>query len=368
MEVCSGGELFDAIVDEGGQGFSERDAANVMRQMFGGITYMHRARFCHRDIKPENFLLREKAPIAKCVVKVCDFGLATKFRPEKPLRTKAGTPYYVAPEVLKGNYTESCDLWSLAVIMYILLCGYPPFDGNGDDALTLKLVRKGDYSFDESEWGKISEDAKDLIRKLLVPQSQRLTAEQALNHVWIEKSAPQAKAAVVQDRILKNMKAFCGNNKLKKAALHIIANRLDDMQIKELKDTFSSLDVNKDGVVTLQELQTGIEKFGIDVHELQDFMDAMDTDGNGYIEYTEFLAASLDKKHYAEEKICWAAFQVFDRDNSGEISREELVKVLDDSTVAMVLGSSATARVMSECDKDGDGTISFEEFMNLMRR
>mmetsp|Transcript_890 Transcript_890/g.2052 ORF Transcript_890/g.2052 Transcript_890/m.2052 type:complete len:739 (+) Transcript_890:87-2303(+) len=368
MEVCSGGELFDCIVDEGSSGFSERDAANLMRQMFGGITYMHRANFCHRDIKPENFLLREKAPISKCIIKICDFGLATKFRQDKPLRTKAGTPYYVAPEVLKGNYNEACDMWSLAVIMYILLCGYPPFDGNGDDTLTLKLVRKGEYSFDDAEWGKISNDAKDLIRKLLVPQPQRMSAEEALNHVWIEKRAPQASATTMQEKILKNMKTFCGNNKLKKAALHIIANRLDEPQIKELQDTFASLDVNKDGVVTLLELQNGIEKLGIDVGSLQDFMDEMDTDGNGYIEYTEFLAASLDKKHYAEEKVCWAAFQVFDRDNSGEITREELVKVLDDSTVAMVMGSNATERVMQECDKDNDGTISFEEFMKMMRR
>merc|ERR1712048_1486635 len=118
MEVCLGGELFDRIVSA--RHFTERTAATVMQQIFRAIFYMHESGIVHRDLKPENFLLLDKGPLEKNTVKIIDFGLSTSWSPGQVLKSKVGTPYYIAPEVLEGSYCNLCDLWSCGVIMYIL--------------------------------------------------------------------------------------------------------------------------------------------------------------------------------------------------------------------------------------------------------
>jgi len=125
MEVCTGGELFDKIIDSGH--FNETNAAILMQQIIRAIHYMHTNHVCHRDLKPENFLFMTKDSIEKNTLKIIDFGLSCQFAPGQVLTTKAGTPYYVAPQVLAGKYDQLSDLWSCGVIMYVMLCGYPPF-------------------------------------------------------------------------------------------------------------------------------------------------------------------------------------------------------------------------------------------------
>ncbi|CAE8617759.1 unnamed protein product, partial [Polarella glacialis] len=151
LELCAGGELFDKIIEVGQ--FTEVQAAIVMQHMFRGIFYMHESKICHRDLKPENFLFTTKEPIETCTLKVIDFGLARQFTPGQVLSTKAGTPYYVAPQVLSGKYDQSVDLWSLGVIMYVVLCGYPPFYAE-TDADVLAKVRMGHFTFNPSDWKK----------------------------------------------------------------------------------------------------------------------------------------------------------------------------------------------------------------------
>lgn len=129
MELCDGGELFDRIIQAGH--FTEQNAAVVMQQMLSAVFYMHRNLVCHRDLKPENFLFASKGPIDKSVLKLIDFGLSTRFKQGggPSLCTKAGTPYYVAPQVLQGKYDLACDIWSCGVIMFTMMTGYPPFYG-----------------------------------------------------------------------------------------------------------------------------------------------------------------------------------------------------------------------------------------------
>mmetsp|Transcript_24651 Transcript_24651/g.17349 ORF Transcript_24651/g.17349 Transcript_24651/m.17349 type:complete len:135 (+) Transcript_24651:600-1004(+) len=101
------------------------------------------------------------------------------------MNTRAGTPYYISPEVLAGNYDLSCDMWSAGCILYILLCGYPPFYGD-DNQEILQMVSKGEFDFDGEEWDEVSNEAKDLIKKLITKPERRLTAQEALDHKWIK--------------------------------------------------------------------------------------------------------------------------------------------------------------------------------------
>jgi len=168
-DLCTGGELFDRIIakTQSPEGhFSEKDAANLIRNILDAIAYCHdEKQIVHRDLKPENFLFASNADDAP--VKIIDFGLSRhEVHPGSMMKTKVGTPYYVAPEVLKRKYSKSCDIWSIGVITYILLCGYPPFYGDSDNQI-FDSVRAGKFDFPSPEWDTMSDAAKDFICCLL---------------------------------------------------------------------------------------------------------------------------------------------------------------------------------------------------------
>jgi len=367
MELCNGGELFDRIIDLGH--FTEVQAATVMQDIVRAIFHMHEMHVCHRDLKPENFLFTTKDDIEKNTLKIIDFGLSCQFTDGQVLSTKAGTPYYVAPQVLAGKYDQTSDLWSCGVIAYVLLCGYPPFYGENDSDVLAK-VRLGNFSFNPSDWKNISEDAKDLIRHLLkMNPKERYSAEQALNHDWIKNKAPKASNLALQTNLIDNLRGFRGVNKLKKAALHVIAGQMDETSITSLRNTFMALDANGDGLLTINEMKEGLGKAGLKEipHDLQQIMEEVDSDGSGVIDYTEFLAATLDKRAYIQEDVVWSAFRVFDRNGDGVISQEELKQVLQGDGINEVCGAEAIAAMMQEVDANGDGKIDFQEFLAMMR-
>jgi calcium-dependent protein kinase len=284
------------------------------------------------------------------------------------MTTKAGTPYYVAPQVLAGKYDQASDLWSLGVVMYVLLCGYPPFYGD-TDADVLAKVRLGNFSFNAADWKSVSDDAKGLIRHLLkMNPKDRYTGEQALNHVWVRNKAPKAKDVDLQSSLVDNLRGFRSQNKLNKAALHVIASQLGESQIKNLRETFIALDGNGDGLLTAAEMKEGLQKCGLKEipADLQQIMKDVDSDGSGVIDYTEFLAASLDKAVYMAEDICWQAFRIFDRNGDGKISTDEIKSVLTDDGVS-ASAARDIAEIMQDIDKNGDGEIDFMEFMAMMR-
>merc|ERR1712019_333647 len=158
-----------------------------------------------------------------------------------------------------------------------------------------------------------------------------------------------------------NLRGFRSQNKLKKAALHTIANQLNEDQIKALRETFMTLDGNGDGKLTVNEMKEGIKKAGLKEipPDLKQIMEDVDSDGSGVIDYTEFLAATLDKKYYMQESAVWDAFKVFDRNGDGKISQEELKQVLGDDAVQGVVGESMMKQLLEENDADGDGHIDF---------
>jgi len=187
MELATGGELFDSIVSRGK--YSEKDAARVVQQVASACHYLHAIGIVHRDLKPENLLLESKAADAR--VKIADFGLSKIMEATSVLQTACGTPGYVAPEVLLGEgYNQEVDVWSIGVITYILLCGFPPFYADSNAKLFEKIMA-GSYTFPSPYWDKISESAKDLIKKMLVVEpKQRYSSKQVMDHPWIQGLAP----------------------------------------------------------------------------------------------------------------------------------------------------------------------------------
>ncbi|XP_053771204.1 MAP kinase-activated protein kinase 2 isoform X2 [Desmodus rotundus] len=165
MECLDGGELFSRIQDRGDQAFTEREASEIMKSIGEAIQYLHSINIAHRDVKPENLLYTSKRPNA--ILKLTDFGFAKETTSHNSLTTPCYTPYYVAPEVLgPEKYDKSCDMWSLGVIMYILLCGYPPFYSNHGLAISPGMksrIRMGQYEFPNPEWSEVSEEGEDPV-------------------------------------------------------------------------------------------------------------------------------------------------------------------------------------------------------------
>ncbi|XP_017274613.1 calcium/calmodulin-dependent protein kinase IGb [Kryptolebias marmoratus] len=181
MQLVSGGELFDRILDRGV--YSEKDASRVIQQVLQAVSYLHQSGIVHRDLKPENILYYSQDEDSK--IMISDFGLS-KMADNGIMSTACGTPGYVAPEVLAQKpYSNAVDCWSIGVITYILLCGYPPFYEENETKLFSKIM-KAQYEFDSPFWDDISESAKDFICNMMQKNpSMRYSTEQALRHPWI---------------------------------------------------------------------------------------------------------------------------------------------------------------------------------------
>eukprot|EP01116_Phalansterium_solitarium_P023407 TRINITY_DN8183_c0_g1_i2.p1 TRINITY_DN8183_c0_g1~~TRINITY_DN8183_c0_g1_i2.p1 ORF type:complete len:789 (+),score=158.08 TRINITY_DN8183_c0_g1_i2:154-2520(+) len=182
-ELKTGGELFDRILEKGS--YKEPEARNVLKQIGVAVQYLHTHGIVHRDLKPENMLFDSMAPDSPLCI--ADFGFARFIATNELLLTPCGTPGYVAPEIANaGHYDKGVDMWSLGVIMYTLLCGFPPFFSEDDDEL-LEMVSTGEYSFPEPFWDGISSEARELIGHLLqTDPTRRYTAEQFLQHPWFQ--------------------------------------------------------------------------------------------------------------------------------------------------------------------------------------
>jgi len=216
MELLGGGELFDRIVER--EKYTEDDAKDVARQILEAIRYVHSKNVVHRDLKPENILF------VGDTLKITDFGFAAIYDKRVGLTQSCGTPEYVAPEILDEAgrpYTNLVDMWSAGVIMYILLCGFPPFYGDSDDELFTK-ISDIDFDFPAPYWDPVSATAKDLIRKLLTTSDKRLSAEQALKHEWFKTKGPQTNAPVLSGA-LSELHRYQATMKLRYGVMAVVA-------------------------------------------------------------------------------------------------------------------------------------------------
>eukprot|EP00567_Pseudictyota_dubia_P001871 CAMPEP_0197464540 /NCGR_PEP_ID=MMETSP1175-20131217/64075_1 /TAXON_ID=1003142 /ORGANISM="Triceratium dubium, Strain CCMP147" /LENGTH=422 /DNA_ID=CAMNT_0043000521 /DNA_START=3 /DNA_END=1272 /DNA_ORIENTATION=- len=399
-EIVRGGELFDRVVSK--SYYNEKEARDVCKILLTTLAYCHRNRVAHRDLKPENLLLLSEKNDTD--IKLADFGFAKKVTSEKCLTTQCGTPGYVAPEILEGDpYGTKADMWSIGVIVYILLGGYPPFIEE-NQKLLFRKIRAGDFEFHVEYWDQVSKDAKDLISALItVDPSKRLSAEQALQNSWITGSD----AALAGKDLGKNLEAFKTFNakrKFKVAVRGVVAtnkiknvgkmpqNRgkvvreLTEEEREELRESFNMFDKDGGGTISLDELREVMKKMGgggtISLDELREVMKKMgqhlsedelvevfntvDKDKNGEIDFDEFtdMMQSTAGDRDANRELV-DAFAVFDEDGSGNTSRDEVKEIME--KFGQKLTDAELDAVMKEVDTDGDGQIDFDEFCQMMK-
>ncbi|EEF52108.1 calcium-dependent protein kinase 10 [Ricinus communis] len=362
MELCEGGELFDRIVARGH--YSERAAANVARTIAEVVRMCHENGVMHRDLKPENFLFANKKE--NSVLKAIDFGLSVFFKPGERFSEIVGSPYYMAPEVLKRNYGPEVDVWSAGVILYILLCGVPPFWAETEQGVALAILR-GQIDFKREPWPQISDSAKSLVRQMLeADPKKRLTAQQVLDHSWLQ-NAKKAPNVPLGDIVRTRLKQFSLMNRFKKKALRVIAEHLLVEEVEVIKDMFALMDTDNDGKVTYNELRAGLRKVGSQLAEpeIKMLMEAADVDGNGVLDYGEFVAVTIHLQKMENDEHIRRAFMFFDKDGSGYIELEELREALADEYGET--DNDVLHDILREVDTDKDGCISYEEFVVMMK-
>lgn len=358
LEFCAGGDLFESIMQA--ENFSEKSASHIVGQVFQGLAHMHDRHVCHRDMKLDNLLLEgpEDRELDKYHIKIVDFGCAWVFKEGEYQSKKVGSKFYMAPEIFDRHYQSSIDLWACGVTAYILLSGRPPF-------LNEVAIRSKNLTFPSQDWKQITTDAKNLIAALIEREvSKRLTANQARQHQWITQGAPHAGAKQLHS-VQPNLGQFTAHNSLKKAALKVVARNLDTEKIEVLRQTFLLADTNKDGTISRSELEQGLKATSLG-EQLESVLAGVDLNGDGRIDYTEFLAASVEHKEYSQKGVCWRAFKAFDEDDSGRINREELAQVLQHEELQAVMGNDCIEQVFLESDQNGDGQIDFGEFFKMM--
>jgi calcium-dependent protein kinase len=264
------------------------------------------------------------------------------------------------------EYDEKCDIWSCGVILYILLCGYPPFAG-ADRGTVLKSVLKAEVKFNGSEWKLVSLEAKDLIRRMLTKNPQnRPSARDVFHHPWIQMRGN----ALVKDKLLNystlnNLTRFCAGCKLQLASLTFLAYRLSsNRETTDLQKLFKSLDLNGDGKLSKEELNIAFSRLAtsesIDIDRI---MQRCDSNKNGYIDFTEFLTASIDWKQALSGERLEALFKELDKDNDGAITIEEIKIFLGGSEY---IDDQEWEEIFREADYDHNGVIDLEEFRSVM--
>lgn len=360
-EFCGGGELFDRISAR--KRFTEKDAQLVLHQLMEALDYLHKRNIAHCDLKPDNFLFlgrEEESPI-----KIIDFGMSKYFKRGEKSDLTQGTLFYMAPEVIRGKYTWHCDIWSMGVVMFVMLFGYPPFHGR-DSTITDK-IQKGFNPKVKEGFGpwfpvkyQVSESARDLLSQMLnMSPTDRLSASEVLQHPWMTgKDAKDYPLEGIVDRISN----LSRNTKLKTALLKSLGgSKFSESELEVLQKIFEAVDADGDGVITQAELKEAVEKNGsnVDTQMAAQLITLADADGDGQLSYDELLMAAVHRKLVAKEDRLWETFCSLDKNMDGKLSIEEISQGLSDGD------ADIAKQMISEVDQDGDGLVDYQEFLAM---
>ena len=374
-EYCKKGELFEYINNK----YSERQLAVLFYQVFSGLCYLHEKKILHRDLKLENLMISE---IEKDIntgeeyfwMKIIDFGTAKIFERKKKEKEIIGSSYYIAPEVLKKNYNEKCDTWSVGVILYMTLTGIPPFDGETDDDI-IDRIKIGKYSKTNKRFVEHSPEVIDLVNSLLEKNiDKRLSAKQALQHQWFKKYGGRNLFCNFNKEdimpYIENLFRYKYNSKLQELVIAFLVHNLSltDETLIILK-MFRFFNKAGDCKLTKSEFTLGLYgyKNKEEVDEMADIIfQRLDGDNNGYIEYEEFLRACVDKTKLMTKENLKYAFKFLDHDNTKTLNVKNIIDAFITKPNKEI--EAIFMITLREVDKEGKGIIRFNEFCELMTK
>jgi len=380
QELCLGGELFDRLDEQPDYHYTEAECARLIKQMLCAVRYLHSKGIIHRDLKLENFLFSSSAPDSE--LKMIDFGLSKHFQYGEIQQQAVGTPYTVAPEVIRGKYDERCDIWAIGVIAFLLLSGDPPFGGCGGPEPMMVVrsnILNGAFDFEPAEiWDLVSDKAKEFINKLLVTDPKfRPTAMDAQKVGWMEEWANKTKAdndQTLNPSVVKALVNFKEFSDMRKLLCEVLSFTLLPEQIKDLRKEFETLDTDGSGEISLLSLKqvlvtnAGAGSLGaLTEEEVEDIFNAMRVKKTETtIRWHEFIAAGLSQCE-VDDRNLRLAFDRLDNDHKGYVTLDDIMDLMGSDVVQ---GEEALRKMWKDSLKDCNcsaARITYEDFVLIMK-
>jgi calcium-dependent protein kinase len=385
MEFGSKGDLFDHIehLMKRGQTYSERDAQRILRKVLEAVAYMHANRCAHLDLKPENVVFD-----AADEPKVIDLGMAQFWENDefRMLSGVKGTGLYQAPELVQRRFNPHCDVWSIGVITYFMLEGFPPFYDSadrhhrtaeelGESSAELgkrgvrNLILRGFRNEDTDVKGAgaflrsvpLSPQARDFIYRLLDSDiARRPTAAEALRHPWMTGEASEAQ---LSNEWLNMFKSFRARYKLQKLVTRAMQDIVPEADLDRLRREFKAIDADGSGSISAAEFRAAMRKArvsGVDDSALDAIFSRGDVDGDGSLCWDEIVSVCVSARLLEKDERVLLAFRRLDVDGDGQLTAAELSQRLQ------VTVDEATDLVR-EADTNGDGRVSCDEFRRVFR-
>ena len=343
--------------------YDEKSASYIMYQIFSAVNYYHKKNIINRRLSLDNILISEKRNNLP-TIKMSSFG--TSILAEKnPIQIqKIENTYYIAPEVIKKSYNEKCDIWSCGVIMYFLLSARPPFGGEDNDEIERRIL-SGKYDLISPPFDRLSKNCIDLLKNLLdLRVNKRLTAEKALNHPWFKENESKLLFYQINDesiieKLIDNLKNYKNSSILQKISMAYLIHNFPQMKdVINAAKLFNKIDENNDCKINQQELLEGLKiKYNsiVKQDDVEQIFKNIDLNGNGYIDYEEFVSAAVNKKKFMNKNVLMVAFKYFDKNNSGDITFDEIEKLFKDS----VKDKNEVHESLQKIMKDADINIYF---------
>jgi len=365
MEYCSGESLIERIANR--RKYTEGIASNTAKEMLLAIKSLHDKDIVHRDIKPENFVYLLRAKDA--ALKLLDFGIAMDALPEERYSYRAGTPYYMAPEVIRnreqrsGTLCKKSDMWSFGICIFIMLNGQVPFKGTTKNELFDSILFQKKMTFTTRG---ISKQAKEFVFQLLQRDAkQRLSVDAALQHPWIVKCGRSENE--IMTSTVEALRFFNAKQTIHRALQKVAAQNIDEHDEKHMKKLFDQFDQNGDGNITKEECILALKLNKLDPKEAERMADeiikATDDNHDNMIQYDEFKNSMARHGLSQDEYKMHAIFSALDTNRDGYISIEEFTKCLPEE------GDEDTSEVIQafkDADENNDDRLSLEEFMKIL--
>ena len=369
-EFMEGGELAKRA---GNRLLRENEVCKIMSQILKGLAYCHSLGVAHRDLKPENAMYENKD--ADAALKLIDFGLSAIVNQKQKCQDVLGSPLYMAPEVVSRQpYNEKCDIWSCGIMMYTFLCCQVPYKSTSMESLfeEIKNINFNYNSFSGKYWNNVSKRAIEFLLKMLrTDPKSRASALELVNDKYLTSECPAENLnPETEQYMIANMINFSRESSFQRMIRNFIASSLTtSKEVKAVRKEFMQIDKNKDGKISKKEWLDASELIAanlrIPVEEMESVFDKINTDKNGFIDYTEFLAASLNNSLTSERKNLEMAFNYIDKDHSGFITSEELKRLFKGDYGK---NKSYIDKIINSMSCKNDGKIYKEEFIKEMQK